>query len=316
MKKRIKQTILFVIITMMILSVCKPVKAAGSYNIEIISSAETVQIGQEIEVTIKIKDITGVDTTYGGVAGLSAKLEYDTAKLEKIKVEGLNGFMFVEGDTIELAKYPGVTEDTEMMKFKFKSKAEGEATIKLKEVSAANGDETIPLGKEVTKTIKIGEEGPNTTLSNNNNLKSLKVDGVEVSNFDKGTLTYTLKEVENSKASIKIEAEAEDAKATVEGVGTKDLKVGANSFDVVVKAEDGTTKTYTIKVERKDKEENKPQENKPQENKPQGDNSQSQDKIPNAGAGSYIMISAVGIIGIIGIFAVISYIKMKKLSGI
>ncbi len=82
--------------------------------------------------------------------------------------------------------------------------------------------------------------------SSDNNLKSLSVESVELS-FNKDTTTYNLS-VGNDVKKIKINAEANNSKATVTGTGEKDVKEGDNKFDVVVTAENGDTKTYTINV--------------------------------------------------------------------
>lgn len=82
--------------------------------------------------------------------------------------------------------------------------------------------------------------------SADNNLKSLSVEGAELS-FNKDTTTYNLS-VGNDVKKIKINAEANNSKATITGTGEKDVKEGDNKFDVVVTAENGDTKTYTINV--------------------------------------------------------------------
>jgi len=97
-------------------------------------------------------------------------------------------------------------------------------------------------------TIEVGREAP----SNNSYLSSLTVDGVIVPNFDKNTTSYTLDNVVTTKTVMSIGAVVEDTgKAKiVDGTGNVSLKIGDNSFDVFVEAEDGTTKTYTINVRR------------------------------------------------------------------
>lgn len=97
-------------------------------------------------------------------------------------------------------------------------------------------------------TIEITREA----ASNNNFLSDLTVDGTTVPGFIKTTKTYTLSDVSNSKTTMTIGATVEDTgKATIKsGTGTVNLGVGNNSFDVVVKAQDGTEETYTINVKR------------------------------------------------------------------
>lgn len=67
--------------------------------------------------------------------------------------------------------------------------------------------------------------------------------------FSAGQTSYAVT-VPNSVSSITIGATAADSKATVSGTGAKNLNVGSNKFSVVVKAESGATKTYTVTVTR------------------------------------------------------------------
>ena len=87
-------------------------------------------------------------------------------------------------------------------------------------------------------------------LSSVATLSSLTVSaGTLTPAFNPETTSYTVA-VTNSVSSITITATATDAKATVSGAGTKTLAVGANSFSIIVTAENGTTKTYTVVVTR------------------------------------------------------------------
>jgi len=316
MKIGVKQVISLMLAAMIILILCNPVKAASSYAVELTGN-NTVQQGEQIEITIKVKDI--VDIT-GGIAGLSAKLEYDTTKLEKVgDGQSLNGFMLVEGETIELAKYPGVTSDTEVAKFTFKAKtdATGSTEIKLTGIEAADGSNTYPLGQDITKTIQITVPTGETTKSNNNNLSSISIDGTAISGFDKNTLTYNLPAVDNSKSSINITATTEDPKSTVTGTGSQALSVGNNTFKIVVAAEDATPKTYTINVTRNSTSNtNGNSGNNGSTTGSSGSTSSSDDKsdsgtkLPYTGINDVILFA----IPIILVISIISYIKFKKIN--
>ncbi len=103
---------------------------------------------------------------------------------------------------------------------------------------------------EKTYTVTVTRE-PASTVST---LNDLLVDGNRVPGFTPGdpTSTYTLTDVGYTKANIIISYDKGEDHETVTGDGTKTLNVGNNSFDVVVTAQDGTTKTtYTINVYRK-----------------------------------------------------------------
>lgn len=106
----------------------------------------------------------------------------------------------------------------------------------------------------VPKTSRSSENSnQNTTQvkkTNNANLSNIKIDNIDFE-FNKETLEYNL-EVENNIENIKIEATLEDNKAKLEGIKEQKLVVGENIINLKVIAEDGTEKTYIIKIKRKD----------------------------------------------------------------
>ena len=127
--------------------------------------------------------------------------------------------------------------------------------------SDVDGDGTIPLGYGenpvvITVTAEDGTEKEYTInvtreKKHDADLLDLQVDDVSVPGFDKDTLVYDLGEVASNKEGIKLAAILNDSYASVTGDGTKNLLVGDNTFDIIVTAQDGTTKkTYTVKVRR------------------------------------------------------------------
>ena len=91
-------------------------------------------------------------------------------------------------------------------------------------------------------------EKENAGKSSNNYLTSLNVEGYTLSpEFDKQTLEYTINgEVEAD--SIKISAILDDERASVSGAGNVKIKSGENNLRIDVSAENGTVRTYFIKV--------------------------------------------------------------------
>ena len=124
-----------------------------------------------------------------------------------------------------------------------KGKSVGTATITVKLSDVATYDKE-PLTNTYKITVKVTEP-----KSKNNNLSSISVDGYKL--VKKSDTSYTL-DVGNSVSKITIKATAADSKASVSGTGTKSLNTGSNTFNVVVTAESGAKKTYTITVNRKD----------------------------------------------------------------
>ncbi len=128
--------------------------------------------------------------------------------------------------------------------FKVKSVATGTA-IRIS-VSGKASDGTS--GVNISSTYSVSVAAP---LSTNCNLKSLTVSNATLSPaFSAGTTSYSAGTVEFSVSKLNINAVAEDSKAKV-SISGNNLAVGNNTVKIVVKAESGATKTYSIKVTRK-----------------------------------------------------------------
>lgn len=104
---------------------------------------------------------------------------------------------------------------------------------------------TTPTSTNTTSTTK---------KSSNANLSNLGIKPYDFSGFKPGTTTYSAT-VPNDTTSVEVYATAQSPSAKVSGIGTKSLEVGTNKIDVVVTAEDGTTKTYTINITRQEETE-------------------------------------------------------------
>lgn len=120
-------------------------------------------------------------------------------------------------------------------------------------VNAENCDSkysSVPDNTCTSKTYKV--DVTRTAASTNNYLSDLTIDGTTITGFSKGTYTYNLPDVANSKTSLTLGATVEDTgKATITtSLETKSLSVGNNTLKVTVRAEDGSTKDYVINVRR------------------------------------------------------------------
>lgn len=93
-------------------------------------------------------------------------------------------------------------------------------------------------GKNVSFNIKV--------LSTNNDLSSITLDkGSLTPSFNKNTLNY---QVTLDSSNVTIGAVASDKKATVSGVGNKELKEGKNTFVITVTSEAGEKREYQIVI--------------------------------------------------------------------
>lgn len=104
-------------------------------------------------------------------------------------------------------------------------------------------DEKGPFTAQTTKCINITAP---KEYSSNNYLKSLSIDNINF-NFNKNTLNYDIA-LEKNTEKIKINAETEDAKARVDGIGEIKLKNGMNNIKINVNAENGSTRTYSLNI--------------------------------------------------------------------
>lgn len=87
--------------------------------------------------------------------------------------------------------------------------------------------------------------------SSNANLSMLGIRPTEYdfSGFKVGTTSYDVT-VPNDVEEVEVYATAQDSKSKISGLGTKKLTEGLNDLSIVVTAEDGTEKIYTINVTR------------------------------------------------------------------
>lgn len=99
----------------------------------------------------------------------------------------------------------------------------------------------------VTYTLNIHE------LSSDSYLQSLTIDNLGF-NFDKNILKYNLN---TELDEININAISNNEKSTISGIGKKILELGSNSFNIIVTAEDNSTRTYTLNVNKVKIEDNK-----------------------------------------------------------
>jgi len=120
-------------------------------------------------------------------------------------------------------------------------------TITPSGVSDSNGNTVNLSAKTIRITVSLPRE-----KSDDNNLKSLSIEGYEISpEFNKDIQAYKAIIPEGTK-SIKIKATANESHASISGTGEIEVSEGINMLNVVVKSEKGTEKIYTINVEVKD----------------------------------------------------------------
>ncbi len=138
------------------------------------------------------------------------------------------------------------------------------------------GQNTFPIvvtaenGSKKTYNLVITRETP-ASKSNVNTLNALTVSNVNlVPNFKSNVTSYT-GIVENNVTSVNVSATRTDTKSTiVSGTGDHTLIVGVNTINIVVRAESGLEKTYSVKITRKEQEEHSDDDTKSDDNSVKG----------------------------------------------
>ena len=220
MKIEVKKIIVYIIMYLIIIMAMAPkVQAAG---LVIAFSKSTANVGDTITIKVTGNEVKGnVKLTVSG----NATLQKDTVSLE-------NGPASVD----------------------LKVNGTGSIRVVATSVEEMQDSETgTPYSTGGTITVEDVADSSNDTIteqeSSNANLSNLGIRPNDFSGFTPGTTTYNVTVPEDVE-SVEVYAAAQDSEATISGTGNKTLEYGENTLSVVVTAEDGTTKTYTINVTR------------------------------------------------------------------
>lgn len=216
-----------------------PVYAATFY----LGGSSSVTAGSTISITIVVGE-----SSYG----TEGTIKYDSAMLSYVSSSAGSGWTATYSDsTKRFTAYRGqpATGTTLTLKFRAKSNVSGTTKIEANnvKVSLANGTEK---STSASKTITINKPAVPVVLNSDATLKSLSVaEGSLTPAFSAATTSYSLS-VSPETEKLTISAVQNFAKASV-SVGSYTLIQGETApVNVVVTAENGATKTYTIQVTR------------------------------------------------------------------
>ena len=186
----------------------------GAAPVDLYVSRKTATTGQSIIVTVKSNDAVG-----------------------KYSLTSNNGNVLSGSFT------GGFQRIGEQATYTFTAKNPGSATITFTPQNMATYSNDSKYTNSSSVAVTIYAPRP---LSTNNNLSSLGVDGVNLNpEFNKDTLEYTV-ELEPGTEKINVTASLDDGYASLSGTGEKEVSEGDNNIEVVVTAENGSTKTYKI----------------------------------------------------------------------
>lgn len=241
MKKLHKIIICFISVVFVMMFNVSSVEAASLFSV---SGSTSVSANASFSVTITTGNCTGEFTvsTSAGSGGGSYVISNNSSKTVTITAPSSGDFVVTvtPTDVYELVSGGPRVTTSQTLKVSVKSSSASSG-------SNSGTDTSTGSGSDSSSSNSNSSTEEEDAKSSDNKLSSLTVSEGSLSpSFSSGTTSYSVSVVDVS--SIKISASASDSKATVSGTGTKDLELGNNSFSVVVTAENGSKKTYTVKV--------------------------------------------------------------------
>ena len=212
---------------------------AATAKFNVTSSSSQVIVGNSVTVYVTVSSSIGLGSW-------EYTLNYNSSlfKLKSSDV-GLHYAAAANNSNTKSVTYKYVFTSLKSGSAKFYVDSTSAITFTSEDVmSVSNGSKTI-------SAISYAEY--QASLSSNNYLKALSVDGQAlIPEFNKDTTEYLVQVNEDTK-SIKINATPADTTAKVNGLGTFEVTSGNNAFEIVVVAQNGSERTYKIIVEVLDK---------------------------------------------------------------
>ena len=226
---------IFCIISAIVLIIAIAPKAIAA-NLTINFSSSQAKVGDTVTATVSGNGVAGkVNLSVSGNASLSqSSIFVDGSASVTVKINGEGNVKVTAtaadmADTSTSSPYTGATA----------------GTIK---VSSNSSSSTSSNNKQDTSKQ---DNSKTSTKSNNTNLSNLGIKPNDFTGFKTNKTSYDVT-VPNDVEKVTVYAIAQDKKASIKGNGTQKLNVGKNTLNVVVTAEDGTQKTYTINVTREE----------------------------------------------------------------
>ena len=250
---------------------------------ELTSSNEEVLVGETVEVKLFVN---GFDKL--SLYGIEGLLDYDKNVLELVdyslyQTENTFGDLNLENGKFAYVLNDGFNKEEAILTLTFEAIAEGTSEIAINNIINSYGENAFEV-ESVNTTVNVDapednkggdegetpgdttteeEENTDTTeeveevtkpvvrpvvLSSDYYIRSLSIDGYEI-DFDMDTFEYSIK-VGSDVTSLDLEVLLNDNNSIYYVEGNENFEVGENLVHITVKAENGSTRTYTIKVEK------------------------------------------------------------------
>lgn len=238
MKLKIKEIVCLIVFVVILGMIAPKSQAAG---IVIAFSKSNANVGDTVTVTVTGTGVAGkVDLTVSGNATLSENSVFvdNNSASVNAQITG-EGSIRITATAADMAY-----SDTAGV---YNGSTAGTITV----ASSNNGSTgTGSTSGESNSGAGSGTTTAPATKSSNANLSNLGITPNDFKGFTPSKTSYTVT-VPNNVSSIQIYANKAQKGQKISGTGAKNLNEGANSFNIIVTEEDGTTtKTYTLTVNR------------------------------------------------------------------
>ncbi|WP_159634013.1 cadherin-like beta sandwich domain-containing protein [Erysipelothrix anatis] len=262
-RKKIKViAVLFMVVTMITMHLVMPL-SANSPKLTVLPSTQKVSRGQQITVEIQVNH---TELLKSGVDGYSGTLKYDPSVLSYVESKNsIKGWAFSStpsAGTLRFVGYddtpPSLAQKSDVVLFEVAFEVlagapDGDTAVTLENASVADANFNEQNTMVEGATLTIGDPEVPSEQSGNSSLARLEIKNGESvipldPAFDPKHKDYTIT-VGQDVGTIDISALVDDANGTIlSGTGNHQLKDGENLIDIIVKAEDDSTSTYTVKI--------------------------------------------------------------------
>lgn len=224
-----------IVVTILAMLLLPNIVSAANGTVSVNSTSTVVQ-GNRVTVTVTISSSTPIGSW-------QMDLNYDKNYLQLVSSSAEAGGTMMAGSSTSGTKSKSYT-------FSFKALKTGSTRVSVGSYLAyAYNDLSSMSLTSSSKTIRImTQQELEATYSKDNNLKNLSVEGYELDKtFDKDTLEYNIT-APTGTTTVKVLATVNDKTASISGDGEIEVTEGSNTIPIVVTAQNGDQKTYTIIV--------------------------------------------------------------------